>query len=197
MKFELLKNLCVDIFAGPSIFTNKSLSHEDTGGYRVIRLADIENDEISYEKSFFYNNISDFSKNRYLLKKNDILISSRGTIFKVAIIKENIDMTIPSGYLSCVRLSPKINISPNYVASYIRHLSLENIISKQNQKILPDRKIGFRFKTVDICNIRIPIVKSEIQSTIDRLYDEYMKLKQESHQKKKEIKNIIFTIKKH
>jgi hypothetical protein len=73
-------------------------------------------------KCYFYNDTSDSSKNHYLLKKNDILVSSRGTIFKVAVIKDDIKLTTPSGYLTCIRLSTRKNISNNYIASYIRSL---------------------------------------------------------------------------
>jgi hypothetical protein len=85
MKTQRLRDICADIFAGATIFANNSLSRDyKNGGYRVIRLADIENNEISFRDCLLYNT-QDYKKSRYLLQNNDILLSSRGTIFKVAV----------------------------------------------------------------------------------------------------------------
>jgi hypothetical protein len=107
MKTQTLQEICADIFAGATIFTNNALSREhNDDGYRVIRLADIQNNEISFKDCLYYNK-QDYKKNRYLLQDNDILISSRETIFKVAIFtKSDNQKTIPSGFLTCVRLKP-------------------------------------------------------------------------------------------
>jgi hypothetical protein len=67
MKIRKLKDICTDIFAGAALFTNDNLSRDyKNGGYRVIRLADIQNNEISFENCLFYNE-QDYKKNRYLL----------------------------------------------------------------------------------------------------------------------------------
>jgi hypothetical protein len=66
------------------------------------------------------------------LQNDDILISSRGTIFKVAIFqKQDNYKTIPSGFLSCIRLNPYLNTSVNYVVAYLRHKE-SSIISASN-----------------------------------------------------------------
>ena len=192
MEQKLLKDLCIDIFPGPAIFNNDALSNEDAGGYRVIRLADIENGEISYDQCHFYNNTSDFSKNRYILKKGDILLSSRGTIFKVAVVREDIEMMIPSGYLTCVRLSPKIEISADYVASYIQSLKPFEIAPDLNEQ---KHGVAFRIRAVDIFNINIPIADAEVQKKIEKLIRERLGSMKEIDKKKKEVKKIISTIK--
>ena len=50
MKTKKLKDVCTDIFAGAALFTNDNLSRDyKNGGYRIIRLADIQNNEISFD----------------------------------------------------------------------------------------------------------------------------------------------------
>ncbi|MDR2251251.1 MAG: hypothetical protein LBD98_00165 [Endomicrobium sp.] len=69
MKTLKLQDICADIFAGAAIFDNDSLSRDYKDGWcRVIRLADIQNNELSFKDCLFYN-YQDFSKNRYLLQR--------------------------------------------------------------------------------------------------------------------------------
>ncbi len=194
MKIQKLKDICTDIFSGATIFNNDKLSRDyKDGGYRVIRLADIQNNEISFENCLFYNS-ADYKKNRYLLQNNDILLSSRGTIFKVAIFyKEDTYKTIPSGFLTCIRLNLDLNISVNYIVSYLRHKEKDIINVKKNIKInTPKPKI--QLKLSDILDIEIPIVAEKVQENIDELSFEARNLLKKNLQKRKEIENIISNI---
>ncbi|MDR1926380.1 MAG: restriction endonuclease subunit S [Endomicrobium sp.] len=192
MKTQKLWNICTDIFAGATIFTNDNLSRDYVdGGYRVIRLADIQNNEICFKDCLFYNT-QDYKKNRYLLQENDILLSSRGTIFKVAIFyKEDAYKTIPSGFLTCIRLNPELNISVNYVAAYLRHKGNSIIQGVNNTKKISDKKPKIQLKLSDIYNIEIPIVSTKIQKDVDRLSLEATNLLKKSLQKTKEIADMI------
>jgi mRNA-degrading endonuclease RelE of RelBE toxin-antitoxin system len=195
MKTLKLQEICTDIFAGAAIFDNDSLSRDyKNGGYRVIRLADIQNNEISFSDCLFYNK-SDYKKNRYILQNNDILLSSRGTIFKVSIFyKEDTYKTIPSGFLTCIRLNPDMNISPTYVAAYLRHKE-SNIINirlgNKSVKKTSNKKPKIQLKTSDILNIEIPIVSAKVQKEIDNLSSQATALLKQCLQKTKEIENII------
>jgi hypothetical protein len=187
MKTLTLQEMCSDIFAGATIFTNDELSRNCKNiGFRVIRLADIQNNYISFKDCLFYNQ-QDYKKNRYLLQNNDILISSRGTIFKVAIFyrKDNYK-TIPSGFLTCIRLNPDLNISANFIATYLRHK--KNSIVLGNKKI---RKPKIQLKLSDIYNIEIPIVSTKVQKDIDKLSLEATSLLKECLQKTQEIENLM------
>jgi hypothetical protein len=192
MKTQKLKDICTDIFAGAAIFTNDSLSRDyKDGGYRVIRLADIQNNEISFKDCLFYNT-PDYKKNRYLLQNNDILISSRGTIFKIAVFqKEDTYKTIPSGFLTCIRLNPELNISVNYIAAYLRHKESSIIQSKKTIKKTSTNKPKIQLKLSDIYNIEIPIVSAKVQKDIDKLSLEAQKLLKQSIQKTQEIEDMI------
>ncbi|MDR3092746.1 MAG: restriction endonuclease subunit S [Endomicrobium sp.] len=192
MKIQKLKDICTDIFSGAALFTNDNLSRDyKDGGYRVIRLADIQNNDISFEDCLFYNK-QDYKKNRYLLQNNDILISSRGTIFKIAVFqKEDTYKTIPSGFLTCIRLNPDLNISVNYIAAYLRHKE-NNIIQGRNSiKGTSDKKPKIQLKLSDIYNIEITIVSAKIQKDIDKLSLEASDYLKKSIQKTKEIEKIV------
>ncbi|MDR3275286.1 MAG: restriction endonuclease subunit S [Endomicrobium sp.] len=192
MKTLKLKDVCSDIFAGAALFTNDALSLEyKTNGFRVIRLADIQNNELSFENCLFFNK-QDYSKNRYLLQNNDILISSRGTIFKVAIFqKQDNYKTIPSGFLSCIRLNPDLNISVNYVAAYLRHKESSIISASNSVKKSSVQNPKIQLKLSDIYNIEVPIVSNKIQKEIDKLSSEVIELLKKSIDKTKKIEEIL------
>jgi hypothetical protein len=192
MKTLKLQDICTDIFAGAAIFTNNSLSRKyKNGRYRVIRLADIQNNEISFDNCLFYNK-QDYRKNRYLLQSNDILISSRGTIFKVAVFqKEDNYKTIPSGFLTCIRLNPDLNISVNYVAAYLRHKESRIISVGKSAKKPSDKKPKIKLTLSDIYNIEIPIVSAKVQKKIDKLSSEATTLLKQSLNKTKEVEDLI------
>ncbi|MDR3306575.1 MAG: restriction endonuclease subunit S [Endomicrobium sp.] len=195
MKTQKLQDICADIFAGATIFANNNLSRDyKNGGYRVIRLADIQNNEIYFKDCLFYNT-QDYKKNRYLLQDNDILLSSRGTIFKVAIFnKEDTYKTIPSGFLTCIRLKPELNISVNYIAAYLRRKENSIITGEKNIKKTNDKKPRIQLKLTDIYNIEIPIISSKVQKEIDKLSSEATDYLKKSIQKTREIEDIIFRI---
>jgi hypothetical protein len=192
MKIQKLKDICIDIFAGAALFTNDNLSRDyQNGGYRVIRLADIQNNDISFEDCLFYNK-QDYKKNRYLLHNNDILISSRGTIFKIAVFqKEDTYKTIPSGFLTCIRLNPELNISVNYIAAYLRLKENSIIQSKKTIKKTSTNKPKIQLKLSDIYNIEIPMISAKIQKEIDKLSSEARSYLKKSIQKTKEIEKIV------
>jgi hypothetical protein len=192
MKILKLKDICADIFAGATIFTNDSLARDyKDGGYRVIRLADIQNNEISFKDCLFYN-MPDYKKNRYLLQNDDILISSRGTIFKIAVFqKEDAHKTIPSGFLTCIRLNPELNISVNYIAAYLRHKESSIIQGNKGIKKISNKKPKIQLKLSDIYNIEIPIVSAKVQKEIDKLSSEASSYLKKSIEKTKEIENIL------
>ncbi|MDR3048814.1 MAG: restriction endonuclease subunit S [Elusimicrobiota bacterium] len=194
MKIKKLQDICADIFSGATIFTNDNLSRKYySGGYRVIRLADIQNNEISFEDCLFYNK-QDYKKNRYLLQDNDILLSSRGTIFKVAIYyKKDCYKTIPSGFLTCIRLNPDLHMSVNYVVAYLRHKE-KDIINAKNTSQTNDRKPKIQLNLSDILDIEIPIIPDKIKKDIDRLSLEASDLLKNSIQKTKEVEKLILDI---
>ncbi|MDR2818123.1 MAG: restriction endonuclease subunit S [Endomicrobium sp.] len=195
MKTLALQEICTDIFAGATIFTNNTLSRDyKNDGFRVIRLADIQNNEISFKDCLYYNK-QDYKKNRYLLQDNDILISSRGTIFKVAIFsKEDNQKTIPSGFLTCIRLKPELNMSAHYVAAYLRHIENDIISGKKQIKKNKQAKAQIKLTLTDIYNIEIPMLATKVQKEIDKLSKEATAYLKKNISKTQEIEEMLSDI---
>ncbi|MCA6072593.1 MAG: restriction endonuclease subunit S [Endomicrobium sp.] len=154
-------------------------------------MAYIQNNEIFFKDCLFHNT-SDYRENRYLLQNNDILISSRGTIFKIAVFqKEDAHKTISSGFLTCIRLNPELNVSVNYIAAYLRHKENTIILGDKNIKKSDDKKPKIKLKLSDIYNIEIPIVSAKVQKEIDKLSSEASSYLKKNTEKTKEIENIL------
>jgi hypothetical protein len=195
METLTLQEICTDIFAGATIFTNNTLSRDyKNDGFRVIRLADIQNNEISFKDCLYYNK-QDYKKNRYLLQDNDILISSRGTIFKVVIFsKKDNQKTIPSGFLTCIRLKPELNISVYYVAAYLRHIENDIITENKKTEDANDKKPKIKLKLSDIYNIEIPMLALKAQKEIDKLSQEATSYLRKNISKMQEIDRMLSDI---
>jgi hypothetical protein len=54
--------------------------------------------------------------------------------------KEDNYKTIPSGFLTCIRLNPDLDISVNYVAAYLRYKENSIIINDKKPKKTGDKK---------------------------------------------------------
>ena len=128
-----------------------------------------------------------------MIKNRQILtISSRGTIFKVAIFqKQDNYKTIPSGFLSCIRLNMDLNISVNYVAAYLRHKESSIISAKNSVKKTSSQKPKIQLKLSDVYGIEIPIVSNKVQKEIDKLSQEATDLLKKTIDKAKEIEEVI------
>jgi hypothetical protein len=192
IKLLKLKDICSDIFAGAALFTNNELSRTcKNSSYRVIRLADIQNNDISFKDCLYYDK-QDYRKNRYLLQDNDILISSRGTIFKVAIFtKSDNQKTIPSGFLTCIRLKSELEMSVNYVAAYLRHIENDIIKKRGEEEKTNEKKPKIKLKLSDIYNIKIPIVSAKVQKDIDSLSLKATSYLKKGIQKTQEIEEML------
>jgi hypothetical protein len=112
--------------------------------------------------------------------KRDInLVVSLAAIFS----KPDNQKTIPSGFLTSIRLKPELNISVHYVAAYLRHIENDIIIKSSKTEDTNDKKPKIKLKLSDIYNIRISLVSAKIQKDIDGLATKATSLLKESLQK--------------
>jgi hypothetical protein len=129
------------------------------------------------------------------LQDNDILISSRGTIFKVAIYyKDGNCKTIPSGFLTCIRLKPELNMSAHYVAAYLRHIENDIISGKKQVKKTNKQKPKIKLTLTDIYNIEIPMLATKVQKEIDKLSKETPAYLKKNISKTQEIEEMLSDI---
>jgi len=82
----------------------------ETNSYCYIKISDINNDTIEFnEENEKVNNLSDSKIQSYELKPNDILISARGTLIKLAIYEQGMPPSVFSGNILLIRVKPNYN----------------------------------------------------------------------------------------
>lgn len=113
-----LSDFVIDVFRGYQMTSKEQEElHDENGNYEILMISDIENGVIS--DSLTKINSDENKYDRYLLKENDLIISSKGTRIKIAVISNIADRKIiANGNLIVLRLdSEKIN--PLYLEMYL------------------------------------------------------------------------------
>jgi type I restriction enzyme M protein len=147
-----------------------------TGKYLAIKVVDINDKEINKAKLSRINIPTD--PTRYLLKKNDLLLSTRGTLGKVAMIEEDNTNMVASANLVALRAkSDKINMKwlMYYLSSPMGKFEISQAAS------------GTAISTIspsDLRNIQIPVISRAKQ---DQAVEQFEKAKVKLDQKKKEL----------
>lgn len=147
-----------------------------TGKYLAIKVVDINDKKINKAKLSRINIPTD--PTRYLLKKNDLLLSTRGTLGKVAMIEEDNTNMVASANLVALRAkSDKINMKwlMYYLSSPMGKFEISQAAS------------GTAISTIspsDLRNIQIPVISRAKQ---DQAVEQFEKAKVKLDQKKKEL----------
>lgn len=97
--------------------------------YNYIKISDINNDtiEINEEKTEKINNLVESKISSYELNPNDILISARGTLIKIAMFKDSMDKSVFSGNILLIRVKP--NYNPHFLKFYLNSPKGQEIIA--------------------------------------------------------------------
>ena len=117
LKSKPLKVLASEIFAGASLYSVNKLQ-KDPGGIPVLNIKNI------YDGSIFLENaervcLKGFkSAMRYIVFPGDVLVVSRGTKLKVAVVPKNTEKLLITSNLIAIRLEGKI--LPNFLVAYLQ-----------------------------------------------------------------------------
>ena len=139
-------------------------------------MVDINDKKLNKDKLSRINILTNPS--RYLLKKNDLLLSTRGTLGKVAMIDEDNTNMVASANLVALRAkSDKINMKwlMYYLSSPMGKFEISQAAS------------GTAISTIspsDLRNIQIPVISRAKQ---DQAVEQFEKAKVKLDQKKKEL----------
>lgn len=107
-------------------YTTKSLS--DPIGPKLLRITDIQNQSVNWS-NVPYCSIDDFEKEKYLLKKGDLLFARTGaTVGKTFLIKGEIPESVFASYL--IRIQLPYEISSDLVYSFFQSLDYWHQIQK-------------------------------------------------------------------
>lgn len=168
------KKLCdvAEIFRGYQITSseiNKITEKKiDEVSCKVINISDINLGEVAQNLTEFYT--TDKKINRYCLRNNDILIASKGTNNKLAVIKINNDEKyIASGNLNVIRLKEK-DINPYYLEMFFE--------SNKGQTLLNSIRSGGCLPALNITslkNMEIPVPTLKEQQEVISKYLSYKK----------------------
>ncbi len=108
-------------------------------------------------------------RSKAIVKKNDVVVSSRGS-FRAGLVKLENKNIIASSSVYIIRLKNK-NIKPEYLAIYLN--------STEGQKQLVESSTGVTIKSIrknDLENIKITLPDLEVQEKIIKIYDTNKKL---------------------
>jgi type I restriction enzyme M protein len=112
-----LSNYIIDKYRGYQM-TSKEVDElaDENGEYEILTISDIDNGIISTNLKKV--SVDDNRFERYLVKENDIIITSKGTRIKIAVVSNIGDRKIvANGNLIVLRIDTK-KLNPYYLASY-------------------------------------------------------------------------------
>lgn len=183
---ESIKNIA-DVLKGKTI-TNKS----ENGNIKVINISNINGGEIDYSN---LDSIEDnvIKNARYILKENDLLISARGTVIKVAIFKKQNYECVASSNLNVIRCKE------NSVRSEYLKLFLESKVGIElvNSITRGSISLNINYKDIEMINVPVPSMTTQCElikkyNDGKRMYDEEIKIAEEKwkHVKGEVVENL-------
>ncbi len=151
---QKLSDYVIDVFRGYQITSKEQEQmQDDNGEYEILLISDINDGAIS--ENLIRINSEEKKYDRYLLHENDLIISSKGTRIKIAVVN-NIEnrKIIASGNLIVLRLdSNKIN--PYYLEMYLNSQTGQTILNQiQTGSVIisinPSRLVDITISTLPI-----------------------------------------------
>ena len=154
-----------DVFAGYQ-YTSRKIEELEPGegNVSVVKVSNIENGEINYNDLVSID-IDENKVEKYFLKENDILISTKGTLIKIGLITNIGDKEIiPYNNLQVIRITSE-DVNPIYVCNYLN--------SETGQRFLKSIQTGqiiININKQDLLNVLVPVVDMDTQETIANRY---------------------------
>lgn len=155
-----LQDVCIDIARGYQVSSNEINQYSDkTKGeneYKIVNITNVNDGSIDNELTTIYTNDNKYDK--YLLRNKDLLVSSKGTLSKFAVVElSNNERLIPSGNFTVLRLNNNI-IDPYYLKIFFESNKGTAIINSiKSGGVLPAINIG-QFKEI---NIPVPSIEEQ------------------------------------
>ena len=122
------------------------------------------------------------SYDRYLIQNHDILMTARGTLFKIGLVEIDQDARlIATGNVTVIRLDPA-RMNPLYVFLFLK--------SPKGQRLLESIQKGskiFIINNKDLAKLKIPVIPRGKQ---DALVDKYLALKDQKRLHQKRLKRL-------
>jgi len=148
------------------VFRGKSILKKDIkpGDYKVLNISDMQDGDISFKDM---RTIDEDPRKilRYVIKYDDVLLSSRGTIDKVAVFKSRNNKVIASANILIIRLKNK-----EVLSDYLK-IFLESPLGSAMIKSFQRGSVIMNINQEDIKELKIPMISIEKQEQIIRKYN--------------------------
>lgn len=154
-----------DVFAGYQ-YTSRKIEELEPGegNVSVVKVSNIENGEINYNDLVSID-IDENKIEKYFLKENDILISTKGTLIKIGLITNIGDKKlIPYNNLQVIRITSE-DVNPIYVCNYLNSETGQRFL-----RLIQTGQIIININKNDLLNVQVPIVDMDTQETIANRY---------------------------
>src|SRR5699024_2602439 len=170
-------------FRGYNVGTkNKESSN---GKYKIIQLADVQDGKVLLDKVKSYDIDNNARVEMYKLKKNDVILSIRGTVLKAATVSDDVGNLLLSQNFIGIRCDKRLD--PEYLKVY-----LESPLGKY---LLTNRMSGTSIPTLsrkDIETLSIPKISIERQKEV---MNQYNHTKNNAEKEIKRLQNELKTLK--
>ncbi|PHG81182.1 N-6 DNA methylase [Bacillus wiedmannii] len=183
---KMLKNV-VNLYRGINISPRELESGK--GEYKIIRLADVQDGELQLHQLESCNILNNARTSSYLVQEGDIIISSRGSNIKIAVIPAYEGNILLSQNFIGIRPGQQLN--PFYLKTYLE--------SPVGQFLLTSKQVGGSIATLtpkNIEDILIPLVSLEEQSLISDKAQKaaiaYQQAIQKAENEKKQAMNDVY-----
>ena len=161
-----------------------SESAKETGKYKLLRITDIQDDQVNWDSVPF----TDFPKDKvsnYILKNGDIVFARTGATVGKSYLIENLNIeSIYASYL--IRIRTSLLLNPRYMKYYFGSLTYWNQITDKSSGIGQPNVNG-----TSLANLYIPIPPYNEQERILPVIEKVFKLIDSLENDKDKLENLI------
>ena len=172
-----------EVFTGFQ-YTSKNVKEVDPGkgNISVLKINNIDDGHIDYEKLTSID-IEEDKVKKYLLKENDIVLTSKGVGLNFAVITDIKDRkVIPFNNLMVIRITSD-EVDPVYLCNFF--------MSKTGRLILETLQTGSIINNISrksIMEMNVPVLDLDTQETIA---NRYLMLRESIHEEKKKLNDML------
>ena len=178
-----LVEICDKIFCGPFGTAIKSSAYVEKG-IPFIRITNIKLGEFDDSDLVYITERDSQRLASYVLNKDELIVSQRGTIGNVCWIPDYIERCNISA--NTIGIKPSLSINPKYLSSFL--------ISDNGQmqfRRLVSGHIQNKITTDDVKSIKVPLPPLEVQDKIANIMDEAYRVRKVKLTKAKELMDSI------
>ena len=166
MKIQLLKDITTEIKPGPTL-TRFKIKEEEQG--EIIKVFSIQ--EMNQDSIYLSDEIGEEMKvkdasllEKFLLKKGDVIITTRGSAIKAAAF-HGVGNVVANGNITIIKCNK--NILPEYLTIFLKSESTIHELQKKTAGLLM-----LSISVSALGNLKVPVPSIEMQEKIVNLFKE-------------------------